>query len=161
MDRQIKMFGKDPEKFDKRIWRNICSKMVVQLHLKDVKMAQSIYYEGVEQYGAYSKNDEHGLCERFLSVFSNADAEGLQDMIENGQLGIYFISSIARMATKLNMKDIRPMVSAEDLEQKENEAAKEEIVQQAQDEITDEQLQSDVANVKLDESGAPDLMMDM
>jgi len=162
LNRQIVMFGKDADKFDKRIWRNICSKMVLQFHLKDVKMAQSMYYEGVDQWGQHSKNDEHGLCEQFLSVFSSADAEGLKNMQEHGQLGIYFISSISRIARKLDMKDIRPLVSAEDLEQKENDAVKEEEVQQALEEITDEHLVSDVKNVKLDEdTGAPDLMMDM
>eukprot|EP01083_Nonionella_stella_P295551 1004464_1 len=58
IDRQNKMYGKEPEKFDKRIWRNILSKMIIQFHLKNVNVAQSMYYKGVEDFGFVSKNDE-------------------------------------------------------------------------------------------------------
>ena len=152
------MYGKEPELYAKRLWRNICSKMVIQFHLKDVKTAQSMYLQGIEEYGNVSKNDEHELCEQLLNVFSNADTEGLIHLQKNAQLGVFLINSVARIATKLNMNDIEPLVRIEFEEKKEQEAVKKEAIEQAQDEVTDEQLKSDAQNVEVYDDGAPNLM---
>ena len=103
------MYGKEQEKFAKRIWRNILSQMIIKFHLKEVKDAQNIYYGGVEEYGNVAKVDEHKLCEDFLTVFSSADDNALKDIQKNAQIGIYLINSVARIAMKLNMVDIKPI----------------------------------------------------
>eukprot|EP01083_Nonionella_stella_P003332 9512_1 len=158
LDRQNKMYGKAPETYHKRIWRNILSKLIIQFHLKDVKMAQNMYYQGVEEYGAVSKNDEHELCEQFLTVFSAADSEALEHMQQNSQLGIFLINSVARIAAKLNMTDIRAMVVVEADDKKEDEMERKQDIEDAQKDVTEKQLQSETANVELDDDGAPNLI---
>ena len=121
-------------------------------------MAQQIYLQGIEEYGNVSKNDEHELCESLLNVFANADAERLIHLQKNAQLGVFLINSVARIATKLNMNDIEAIVKIELEEQKEQEAEKKEQIEQAQDEVTDDQLKSDAQNVEVFDNGAPNLM---
>jgi len=162
LDRQNAMMAKDAEKFAKRIWRNICSKMVLSLHLKDVKAAQRAYLQGVTEFGGERKCDEHALCEQFLEVFTAADEEALQNMIEHAQLGVFLIASVSRLARKLNMKDIEPTLviaeAAEEEEKKEMEQQKEENKKKAKGEVTDEQLKSEMDNIQLDDEGAPNLL---
>mmetsp|Transcript_13020 Transcript_13020/g.20692 ORF Transcript_13020/g.20692 Transcript_13020/m.20692 type:complete len:350 (-) Transcript_13020:6-1055(-) len=161
IDRQNKMYGKDAELYAKRLWRNVLSKMIIMFHLKDVKQAQQMYLQGVQEYGNVSKCDEHELCEQFLSVFENADAEALANMQKNAQLGIFLINSVARIATKLDMKDIKPTVviaEPQNDNDEQKEAEKEKHIQEAQKDVTDEQLKSEAANVKLDDDGAPNLI---
>merc|ERR1712087_206676 len=161
LDRQNAMMANDAEKFAKRIWRNVCSKMVLKLHLKDVKGAQREYLSGVAEYGEWRRCDEHALCEQFLEVFTAADAEGLQRMIEQAQLGVFLIASVARMARKLDMTDIVATVVEVEEEQKEEKAQqrqREQDKQEAKEEVAEEQLQSDVAKIQLDDEGAPNLV---
>ncbi len=73
--------------------------MIIQFHLKNVKIAQNISYKGVEDFAFVSKNDEHKLCEDFLSVFANADTDGLKHIQKNAQLGVFLVNTVARIAT--------------------------------------------------------------
>merc|ERR1712087_69877 len=106
---------------------------------------------GVAEFGAHRRCDEHALCEQFLEVFTAADADGLAAMIEHAQLGVFLIASVARVARKLDMKDIQATVVIAEEEEKEKEAEKEEAKKAAMEEVTDEQLQSDMANVQIDD----------
>merc|ERR1719400_480688 len=94
----------------------------------------------------------------FLSVFSAADAEGLVNIQKNAQLGVFLINSVARIATKLNMNDIRPIVVIQEDEQKEQVIEQKQDIEEAQNDVTDKQLESDLANVQLDDDGAPNLV---
>merc|ERR1712228_347031 len=158
IDRDNKMYGKDAEKYAKRIWRNILSKMVIRFHLKEVKVAQNVYYEGMEEYGSVARCDEHDLCEKFLTVFVAADVDGLINIQKNEQLGVFLINSVARIAMKLNMKDIRPINVIELDEQKDNDDEKKQNIEEAQNDVQDEHLKSEAANVELDDQGAPNLI---
>ena len=152
------MYAKDMEKYAKRIWRNVLSKMVLHFHLKEVKVAQNVYYEAMEAYGSVARCDEHELCDKFLTVFVAADVEGLANIQKNEQLGVFLINSVARIATKLNMTDIRPIQVIELDEKKEEDDEKKQNIEEAQNDVKDEQLKSEAARVELDEQGAPNLV---
>ena len=47
LERQIKQYENDTEKYYQRIFRNVCSLMVIQFYLKDVKSAQRIFNEAL------------------------------------------------------------------------------------------------------------------
>merc|ERR1712039_492760 len=152
-ERDIKMYAKDMEKYAKRIWRNVLSKMVIHFHLKDVKVAQNVYYESIDAYGSVARCDEHDLCDKFLTVFAAADAEGLANIQKNEQLGVFLINSVARLAMKLNMTDIRPIQVIELDAKKEAEDEKKQDIEEAQNDVKDEQLKSEAAHVELDDQG--------
>jgi len=156
LDRQNKMFIKDMELYGKRIWRNIMSKMIIQFHLKDVHAAQQIFYEGMQQFDSASKCDENELCQQLLGVFERADEEQLTLLQKKAQFGIYLINSVSRMAVKLNMTDIQPTIVVDESEEKEQEKAAN--IEQAKENITDEQLKSDAAHVEVGDDGAPNLL---
>merc|ERR1712129_617757 len=118
------------------------------------------FYEAMAEYGDVARCDEHTLCDKFLSVFVAADADGLANIQKNEQLGVFLINSVARIAMKLDMKDIRATnVIIDEKEQSEQEKLEKEAnIEEAKEDIDEEQLKSDAAKVELDDEGAPDLM---
>lgn len=127
-----------------------------------------MYYQGMEQYGDVSNNDEHNICDKLLKAFEKADAEELVNIKKNAQLGVFLINSVARIATKLNMNDIKPLPVIEiGDEEKKDENNKDVVLkeekakQKALDtgDVTQENLKSDAndAAVAVGDTSGPDL----
>jgi len=88
-----------------------------------------------------------------LTAFERADAQMLEGIKKSGDLGLYLINAISRIATNLNMVDIQPL---EIREKKEKQEIKEEV----KEDVDKDALQSETQQINVDLTGAPDLMGD-
>lgn len=101
--------------------------------------------------------NQQKLCERLLLVFEMADAEGLEKIQKSGDLGLFLMNTVARLAKRLTMQDIQPMILTEEDKKKQNKQ-NEQIKDEVKEDIDDKQLESNVQETKVDDQGAPDLL---
>ncbi|ETO33227.1 hypothetical protein RFI_03880, partial [Reticulomyxa filosa] len=153
LERQIKQYDYDITQFIKRIHRNICSIMIIHLYLKNVKEAQRVFNETSEKYAVHGKTPEWTLANNLLAVFEKADAQGLENVKKSGDLGLYLINAVSRLATSLNMTDIHPS-------EKQAKIEKEEIKEEAKEAVTEDVLKSEAQHFQVDETGVPDMNQD-
>ena len=94
-----------------------------------------------------------------LLIFETADEEALEKLKKSGDLGLFLMNTVARFAKRLTMQDIQPTVfTTEEEKKQEQDKQDEQTKEEAKDNITEQQLESTVADTTVADDGAPDLL---